>query len=282
MRRAQATSSRGTGSWAGRARLGLHLVWLLSASAILLGAEPRVLTIGMDTRSRPWAFVPGLDYSKEDFAEPPKITAAQLELLQGLDIDFMKALGQRLNAGVQVVPCAWPQIQEGLLSKQFDLIINAWLPNSRTPPGIVASSPYYEMGLLLAVRADNKTIHSYRDVAGKRLGYFRDPLTERTVLNLGAGRLVLFDDEDLLFEALAGGKLDVAVEDSTYVRWRVAHESPFRVVGERLNRLFYHVGLRKEDRALYQKVETAIQELIQSGEIDRMRKRWESGTSPGR
>ncbi len=235
----------------------------------------------MDRRSRPWAFVPGLDYSKEDWNQPPKISASQLELLQGPDIDVMKALARRLNTVPKVVPCPWVHIEEGLVSNQFDLLINAWVPNSRTPSRIVASSPYYEWGLLIAVRADNKTIHSDRDLAGARVGYFRDLTVERSVENLGAGALVPVDDSDRLFDELAAGKLDAVIEDSTYVRWRVVHDNSFRVVGERLNRLGYRVGLRKGDTGLYQKVEAAIRDLIQSGEINKIRKHWESATAPG-
>jgi ABC-type amino acid transport substrate-binding protein len=278
-RRCPATPpNSGASLWARRA-LAVCFVWALATCVAGADAEIR---IGMDTRSRPWAFVPGLDYSKEDWGQTPRISAAQLTLLQGLDIDFMKALAHRLNAVPRVVPCAWAHIEEGLLSKQFDLLINAWVPNSKTSPKIAVSSPYYEWGLVIVVRTDNTSIRSYHDLAGTRLGYFRDAVVERSVSNLGA-HLTAFDDSDVLFDALAARDVDAVAEDSTYVRWRVAHDSSFRVAGEPLNRLGYFVGVRKEDTALYQKVEAAIRDLIQSGEIDHMRKRWETAAdSPTR
>jgi ABC-type amino acid transport substrate-binding protein len=266
---------------------GRHVIASLLLARLLLGngfagvAEPSVLRFGMDTRSRPWAFVPGLDYSKEDWSQPPKISPAQLELLQGLDVDIMKAIAIRLNAVPKVVPYSWSHIEEGLVSKQFDLLMNGWVPNSRTPSTIVASSSYCDWGLLIAVRADNKTIRSYLDLAGSRLGYFRDPSVQRSVDNLAASQLISYEDSDVLFEALAARKIDAAVEDSTYVRWRVAHDSSFRIVGDPLNRLGYFVGLRKDDTDLYEKVQAAIRDLLQSGEIDKIRKRWASPASPG-
>jgi ABC-type amino acid transport substrate-binding protein len=258
------------------------LMFCLLTCGLLPAAETTVLRVGMDTRSRPWAFVPGLYDSKEAYDQPPKISASQLGLLQGTDIDFMKALARRLNAVPKVVPFAWPKIEEGLVSKEFDVLINGWQPNSRTPAGIVASSPYFEWGLLIVVRAANTTIRSYRDLAGTRVGYYSDRIVDRTVQGLGAGSLVPLEDSDRLFQELAAGRVDALVEDSTYVRWRVAHDSSFRVVGERLNRLSYNVGLRREDKALYQKVEVAIRELIEAGEIERIRARWASAVdSPG-
>lgn len=236
----------------------------------------------MDTRSRPWAFVPGLDYTKEDWTEAPKITPAQIAQLQGVDIEVLKALARRLDVSPEIVPSAWTGIEQGLLDKRFDIILNAWIPNSKTPPGIVASSAYYDWGLLVAVRARDMRIKSYRELAGMKVGYFRDLVVDRSVRNLGAAQLIPLDDSDQLFDELGGGGIDAAVEDSTYVRWRVAHDNTFRAVGDPLNRLGYHVGLRKTDTELYRRVEAAIRDFVDSGEAAKIRERWEGAATPGR
>jgi ABC-type amino acid transport substrate-binding protein len=121
-------------------------------------AESEVLRVGMDTRSRPWAYVPGLDYSREDYSKAPRITPAQLKLLEGLDIDFVKALEARLPASLVIVPTAWESIEQGLVDERFDLLINAWVPSTRTSKQIVASAPYYWWVLFLATRADDTAI----------------------------------------------------------------------------------------------------------------------------
>ena len=234
----------------------------------------------MDTRSRPWAFVPGLDYSKENWNEAPKISQAQIAQLQGVDIDVLKALARRLDVVPEIVPIAWTGIEEGLLAKRFDVIVNAWVPNSKTPPGIVASSPYYDWGLVVAIRARDMRIKSYRDLGGMKVGYFRDLLVDRSVRNIGAAQLIPLDDSDQLFDELAEGRIDAAVEDSTYVRWRVAHDSSYRVVGEPLNRLTYHVALRRADTDLYRRVEAAIRDFVASGEPGKIRERWERAGTP--
>jgi ABC-type amino acid transport substrate-binding protein len=252
------------------------LLAVLLLAGPLGAAEREVLRVGMDTRSRPWAFVPGLDYSKEDWSKAPMVSAARLKRIEGVDIDVMKALVARMNRVPQIVPWAWAGIEDGLLSKQFDVIINAWVPSDRTPAAIVASSPYYEWGLLVAVRSEDKSIRTYKDLSGRRVGHFKDRAVDLSVANLGAGVLVPIDDSDLLFEQLAAGAVDAVVEDSTYVRWRIATDLRFRAVGERLNRLGYHVALRREDRELYETVQAAIRDLAASGEIVRIRKRWET------
>jgi ABC-type amino acid transport substrate-binding protein len=239
------------------------------------------LKVGMDTRSRPWAFVPGLDYTKEDWIEAPKITRSQIAQLQGVDIEVLKALSRRLDVTPEIVPSAWAGIDQALLAKRFDIILNAWGPNSKTPPGIIASSPYYNWGLVVAVRARDMRIKSYRDLGGMKVGYFRDLIVDRSVRNLGAAQLIPLDDSDQLFDKLAEGGIDAAVEDSTYVRWRVAHDSAFRAVGDPLNRLGYHIGLRRADTDLYRRVEAAIRDFVGSDEAAQIRGRWEGAATPG-
>ena len=254
--------------------LVLAAAWLLPAPHAG-AAEAEVLRVGMDTRSRPWVYVPGLDYSRDDWTKAPLLQPAQLRLLEGVDIDLMNALARHMKVSLQVVPEAWASIEQGLLAKRFDLLMNAWVPSDQTPAGIVASAPYYEWGLQVAVRSDQMGIASYRDLAGKRVGHFKDRVVSRGVQSLATSTLVPVEDSDELFDKLAAGEFEAVVEDSTYVRWRVARDSRFRVAGERLNRYGYHVGLRREDRALYDRVQAGIRALLASGETAKIRERWE-------
>ena len=259
----------------GRLPLLPLLLLVIVVRGNLEAAELAPLRVGMDTRSRPWAFVPGLDYSKEDWLRAPMVSPAQLRRIEGLDIDVMKALSARLHRALVIVPWAWDDIEEGLVSKRFDLILNAWVPTHLTPPTIRASTPYYEWGLLVAVRALDPVIQRYEDLVGRRVGHFRNRAIDRTVAQLRAGSLVPIDDSDKLFEELAAGRLDAVVEDSTYVRWRVATDPRFRAVGRAMNRMGYHVGVLREDRALYEDIEAAIRDFNASEEIGRIRLRWE-------
>ena len=95
------------------------------AAAVVLGfvcsavdaGEPRVLRIGMDTRQPPWAFVRGLDYSREDMQSAPSVSAQQLRKLEGFEVDVMNALARRLGARPQVVPTSWFALEQGLLER---------------------------------------------------------------------------------------------------------------------------------------------------------------------
>jgi len=247
---------------------------------LVLAATAGELRVGMDTRSRPWAFVPELDYAREDFSKPPRITPAQVGQLVGVEMDILSALARRLGVTPRIVPVAWEQIEAGLVADKYDVIMNAWVPSSKTPKEIAASAAYYDWGLLVVVRSSDR-LRSFAELAGKTVGHFADPSVDRSALSLRAGKLVPFEDSDQLFDALKANTVDAVVEDSTYARWRVAKDQELRIVGEPLNRLGYHLGVRRSNVELLKSLEAAIKELRASPELARIRQRWESADSPG-
>jgi ABC-type amino acid transport substrate-binding protein len=257
----------------------------LAGFALLLWAATAanaqdVLRVGMDTRTPPWSHIPGVDYSQEDSTKSPQISEAQLGRVEGMDVDVATRLAQHLSARLRIVPTAWFDLETGLLAKRYDAIINGWTPSSKTSPAIFASTPYYDWGLLIAVRSDDKRVRAYADLAGMTIGHYRDPVAERTLTSLRPGKLIPFDSQEALFDELRAGSVRAVLFDSLYVRWRISHDPAFRAVGEPLNRLGYHVGLRREDSVLCRNIQSAVEWLVNSGEIAKIRQKWEGAPRP--
>ena len=79
----------------------------------------------------------------------------------------------------------------------------------------------------------------------------------------------------VLFADLKNAVVDAVVYDSPYVYWRVANDSALRAVGEPLNKLGYHIGIRKADTALLGRMRVAVKDFVASGERERIRRKWE-------
>lgn len=248
-------------------------------ATVARGEPPPTVRVGLDPRSAPWAFLPGYDYAQEDVRAPPKLTADQLSRLAGLDIDVLHALEGRMGVRLEIVQTPWLDLEAGLLASRYDLILNAWTPSARTPDAIVATEPYYEWGLVVAARSADASIRSVGDLGDKRIGHVSDPSVLPALRALGAGvgaRLVVVDQGgEELFARLGRGELDAIVFDSAFVRWRVGGDGRFRVVGEPLNHLGYHVGVRASDKALFEKAQAAIKGFVSSAEAREVRRKWE-------
>ena len=250
------------------------------ALAILLAAgtsAPGVLRFAMDTRGVPGSWVPGLENRREDSFRDPLTTPEQLQKLQGLEVDILRAIAARMGARAEIVPTSWFHLEQRLLDRGCDLILGSWTPNPTTPETIVASIPYYEWGLMAGVRSDSP-VRTLADLEGRRVGHIPDPSVAaplRAMLSSLKAQFVELKDGDALFDQVADGSLDAMLFDSMYVRWRARHDPRFRIVGEPLNRLGYHVGVRQGDAALLTRVNAAIRALQDSGELARILEKWE-------
>ena len=244
-------------------------------------ASTEILRVGLDPRSPPSAFVPGANYSYDDTRQPPLIGEEALRRLEGFEIDVMNALARRLGMSPRVVPTSWYALERGLLEGRYDVILSSWTPSDRTPKEIAASIPYYDWGLIVAVRAEDARIRTLANLAGRKIGHIPDPSVERALreLNtgLGVGSVLVRDSGSLLFDDLKAGTIDALIFDSPSVRWRVSRDPFFQVVGEPLNRLGYHVGLRREDAALLARFNVAIQAFRDSDELHEIQRKWGSG-----
>jgi ABC-type amino acid transport substrate-binding protein len=251
------------------------LASLLALALLQSAAAPPPLRVGTETRQPPWAYFPGASTSGVDLRKnPPPLSAAQEKALVGLDVDIMKALARRLGRPLQIVPWSWWDLENGLLADKFDVILSSWTPSPKTPAGIWASPPYTMWGLLVATREGETTIQSFSDLTGKRVAHYSDPAVARSLQAMGRGTFLPFDDPDHMFALLKDNKLDAVIFDSPYVRWKVARDPGFRVVGEPLNRLGYHVGVRREDVPLAEAVQKALAEMQAAGELDAIMKEW--------
>jgi ABC-type amino acid transport substrate-binding protein len=252
-------------------------------AAVAHAEPPPTVRVGLDPRSAPWAFLPGYDYAREDVRAQPKLTADQLLRLEGVDIDVLHALEGRMGVRLEIVQTPWLDLEAGLLASRYDLILNAWTPSARTSDAIVATEAYYEWGLLVAARSADSTIRSVGDLADKRIGHVTDPSVLPALRALGAGlgaKLVVVDQGgEELFARLGRSELGAIVFDSAFVRWRVGGDGRFRVVGEPLNHLGYHVGVRASDKALLATVQAAIKVYVASAEAREVRRKWEGASA---
>ncbi|MFI5182921.1 MAG: substrate-binding periplasmic protein [Vicinamibacteria bacterium] len=256
----------------------------LAAALLLATATPAVtLRFGMDTRGAPGSFVPGLEGRQEDHRLAPRVTKEQLRSLTGLEVDILRAIARQMGAAPEIVPTSWFDYEKELIAGHVDLVLGSWTPTPQTPAAVAASLPYYDWGILTAVRSDS-AIHALVDLEGRRVGHIPDPSVEPALLAMQAdlrARFVVVEDGERLFEELLAGRLDALLYDSMYVGWRVGRGAPLRVVGAPLNRLGYHVGVLRSNEDLLARTNAAIKALLASGEIARIRAKWE-GEAPKR
>jgi ABC-type amino acid transport substrate-binding protein len=248
---------------------------------LCLRGQAGELRVGISPDNPPWSFVPERLAILEAGGTLPPFAPAQLRSLTGLDVDVAEALARRMGMSFAPVPATWLEIEKELIASKFDVILSSWTPSRKTPPEVVASEPYLTWGLVICIRGEEQRVRGLADLAALgAVGHYRDPAVEQTLRSLGAPNMKAFDSEFVLFRALQKGELEAVVHDSTFARWRVNKDPGLRLVGEPLNKLGYHAGVRRADGALLEKLQAAIRELRAAPELAAIRARWEAFGRP--
>ncbi|MDC3425674.1 transporter substrate-binding domain-containing protein [Aquibacillus sp. 3ASR75-11] len=112
--------------------------------------DDKVYTVATDN-----GYVP-FEYLDEDSGE-----------LVGFDIDLIKALADEVGIEIDIQAMEFSGVVAGIGSGRFDIGIAGMTITEERKENIDFSQPYYDAGLILAVRSDNDEIKSVDDLSGK-------------------------------------------------------------------------------------------------------------------
>ncbi len=167
---------------------------------------------------------------------------------EGYDVDLAKLLGEALNVEVEIVPVEAPNRVPSLVSNKVDVIIACLTPTDERAKSVNFTIPYAAAGLVPMVNADNNTIKSYKDLAGKKVAIVRggtpDLLTAKAVPE---AELVRFDTIADAYTAFKTGKAEAFVEEDTFVFTEIKNNPQYKAVGEPFSTELIAIAVKKND-----------------------------------
>jgi polar amino acid transport system substrate-binding protein len=206
--------------------------------------------------------------------------------ISGMDYEITEALGHKL--GVKIVwtdEVGWATVVPGLKTGKYDAVCNADWVNPTEGREAYFSRPYYFQPLFVVTRADDtrfdKDIDAIND-AGIKIASM-DGDNPRFIAEEDFPKAQVFTLPDMsgmpqVFESVATGKADITFSDAYSLGDYVEH-NPGKLKLTQLDHpvRIYPVGfvLPMGDERLRAMINTAMDELIYSGQIDKILKRYE-------
>lgn len=168
---------------------------------------------------------------------------------EGYDVDLGMLLGEALGVEVELVPVEAPNRVPSLASDKVDVIIGCLTPTNERAKTVDFTIPYSSAGLVPMVLADNTTINTYKDLAGKTVAVVRGGTPDLfTTAAVPDANLIRFDTIADAYTAFKSGKADAFVEEDTFVFLEVKNNPEYKAIGEPFTSELISFGVKKNDQ----------------------------------
>lgn len=197
----------------------------------------------------------------------------------GFDIDLMKAIAKAQGLEVEFKGMGFDGLIPALQVGQIDAAISGMTINEDRKEKVNFSIPYYESGLMLAVRADNEDIKGPEDLAGKviavQIGTTGAAKSEEFVEAYGA-EVKTFNSSDLIFMELINGGADVIINDLPAIQYFIKQkgEGKIKLVGDLLTGEYYGIAIAKENIELLDLINKGLMQLKENGKYADIYRKW--------
>ncbi|HEY4995980.1 MAG TPA: transporter substrate-binding domain-containing protein [Aestuariivirga sp.] len=202
----------------------------------------------------------------------------------GWEIDFMKALCEKLAEKCQAVEVSWEGIIPALNAGHFDVILASMAITEKRKAVLNFSDVYYNSSPQLAAAKNTPAYHDAHDLSGKRVGVqgasIHAAYAEKHFASAGAVIKTYAKQDDAVAD-LAAGRIDYVMADALALDAFLQTPSGAccTIVGAVAPDpdLFgpgVGLGLRKDDTALLKRLNGALAELVKSNALETITQKW--------
>ena len=191
--------------------------------------------------------------------------------LTGLDVDLATAVGEVIGIPFELQPIDWSMKETELLNGNIDLIWNGYTITPERQEKVLFSEPYLNNRQVVLVMADSD-INTLADLSGKIIAVQAESsavsaIEAKPEISETFGERVEFKTNNECLMDLEAGRSDAVVADEVLLRYYISQKGAdnYRVLDEDFGDEEYGIGARKEDSALINAVNAAIDELKENG-----------------
>ena len=185
----------------------------------------------------------------------------------GFEMDIAKGIAERLGVRLQLVIKAWDTLVPELQRGSFDMAMNGIEDTPERAEIVRFSEPYYIYSQQITVRRDTKGIATLQDLKGKRVATLSGTAAEDILRSTPGVEPVINPEIIYSYRDLADGKVDAVLLDKPIAIAYGATNPKLKNVGESFNEGRYVIAFRKEDHALSDAVNGAIEDMKRSGAL---------------
>jgi polar amino acid transport system substrate-binding protein len=190
----------------------------------------------------------------------------------GVDIELLAAIAQDQGFAYELKPLGFSAAVAALESNQADGVIAGMSITEERQAKYDFSAPYYDSGVVMAIRADNGEVRGYEDLRGKRVavktGTEGATFAESIVSQYGF-TLVYFDESPFMYEEVKAGNSAACFEDYPVMGYGISQGNGLKMVtGMEKGSSYGFAVIKGRNQELLQQFNAGLEKLRQSGVYD--------------
>ncbi|MFQ7234818.1 MAG: transporter substrate-binding domain-containing protein, partial [Enterococcus hulanensis] len=192
----------------------------------------------------------------------------------GIDVDLLNQIAKDQNFKVDLRPLGFDSSIQGVQSDQLDGMIAGMSITDERKKTFDFSEPYFDSGIQMAVKNDNKDIKDYKDLKGKtvaaKIGTESATFLDKNKDKYGY-EIKQYEAADAMYNALTNGNVEAIFDDYPVLGYAVTNGQPFKLVGDPEKGSSYGFAVKKgENKELLEKFNQGLKDLKKNGSYDKI------------
>lgn len=235
---------------------------IIMSVALLSGCQTKkALIVGTEATFAPFEFID------------------EKNIIVGFDIDVINYIANELGETIEIKNQPFETLVESLAAKQVDIVIAGMTITGERAEKVLFSKPYYNAYQVIVVREGETTINSVEDLSDKVVAVQVGTTGAMEAADIKGGdehpQLKQFKRVNEAFMELQNGRADAVIIDAPVAENYMAKLGGMKYAGEPFTEdEEFGIAVRKDNVALMDKINKALDKLVQSGEYDNLVKKW--------
>ena len=200
--------------------------------------------------------------------------------LTGFDVDLMNAVAENQGFKLEWINMGFDGLIPALQAGNIDIIASGMDASDERREKVDFSDTYFDTGLVVAVKAGNKTIKSIDDLTpsmkvGGQIGTTGADLAIELYESGKIGEAKIYDGLDVAVMDLQNDVIDALINDLPVTKaYMDERPGTIDIVGDVLKAEFYAVAVQKGNAKLLGMINAGLQNIRDDGTYDKIYAKW--------
>ena len=185
----------------------------------------------------------------------------------GFDIDLLKAAAEEMNLEIEIKDMSFDGLLPALQAKKVDMIIAGMTATPEREKHVAFSNPYFQAKQVI-VTDKNSSIKSFKDLVGKKVGVVLGFTGDAVVSEMSNVNIERYNSAYAAMLGLDQQKIDAVVLDTEPAKKYTSNYENMIVIDSDAAEEDYAIAVRKEDKDLLDKLNSALDTLKSNGKYD--------------